>query len=79
MSISEHRYRYSSVFTALPIGRCGKTTMARILSGFADALFKEVSASISTVNEVCSIFEEARDKLQASGRCVARRDSIEVL
>lgn len=47
---------------------CGKTTLARILSGFTDATFKEVSATISTVNEVCSIFEEARDKLQSTGR-----------
>ncbi|KAI9452376.1 P-loop containing nucleoside triphosphate hydrolase protein [Lactarius psammicola] len=47
---------------------CGKTTLARILSGFTDASFKEVSATISTVNEVCSIFEEARDELQSTGR-----------
>ncbi|KAH9053935.1 P-loop containing nucleoside triphosphate hydrolase protein [Lactarius vividus] len=47
---------------------CGKTTLARILSGFTDATFKEVSAAISTVNDVCAIFEEARDELQSTGR-----------
>ncbi|KAH8984772.1 P-loop containing nucleoside triphosphate hydrolase protein [Lactarius hatsudake] len=47
---------------------CGKTTLVRILSGFTDATFKEVSATISTVNEVCAIFEEARDELQSTGR-----------
>ncbi|KAH9009903.1 P-loop containing nucleoside triphosphate hydrolase protein, partial [Lactarius pseudohatsudake] len=47
---------------------CGKTTLARILSGFTDATFKEVSATISTVNEVCAMFEEARDELQSTGR-----------
>ncbi|KAI9441904.1 P-loop containing nucleoside triphosphate hydrolase protein [Lactarius indigo] len=47
---------------------CGKTTLARILSGYTDATFKEVSATISTVNEVCAIFEEARDELQSTGR-----------
>ncbi|KAH9066027.1 P-loop containing nucleoside triphosphate hydrolase protein [Lactarius deliciosus] len=47
---------------------CGKTTLARILSGFTDATFKEVSATISTVNEVCAIFEKARDELQSTGQ-----------
>ena len=79
MSASEERYKCSFVFITLPIFRCGKTTLARILPGFADALFKEVSASISTVNEVCSIFGEARDKLQSTGRCVTKRGSIDVL
>ena len=58
----------SLIFITFPIGRCGKTTLARILSGFTDATFKEVSATISTVNEVCTIFEEARDTLQSTGR-----------
>jgi replication-associated recombination protein RarA len=58
---------YATVFI---IRRCGKTTLARILSGFTDAIFKEVSATISTVNEVCAIFEEARAQLQSTGRCV---------
>ncbi|KAF8266810.1 DNA polymerase III, clamp loader complex, gamma/delta/delta subunit [Lactarius quietus] len=47
---------------------CGKTTLARILSGFTDSTFKEVSATISTTNEVYSIFEEARDELESTGR-----------
>ncbi|KAH9985467.1 DNA polymerase III, clamp loader complex, gamma/delta/delta subunit [Russula vinacea] len=47
---------------------CGKTTMARVIISCADAISKEVSAAITTVNEVRSIFEEARDELRLTGR-----------
>ncbi|KAH9969947.1 P-loop containing nucleoside triphosphate hydrolase protein [Russula compacta] len=47
---------------------CGKTTMARVFASRADASFKEVSATITTANEVRAIFEEARDELQLTGR-----------
>ena len=70
MSANDNHYSHGSVSIVFPIGRCGKTTLARILAGFTDATFKEVSASISTVNEVCSLFEEARENLQSTGRCV---------
>jgi hypothetical protein len=50
--------------------RCGKTTMARLLGGCADAVFKEVSATIASAVEVRSIFEEARNELQLTGRFV---------
>jgi replication-associated recombination protein RarA len=50
--------------------RCGKTTMARLLGGCADAVFREVSATIASAVEVRSIFEEARNELQLTGRFV---------
>lgn len=44
--------------------------MARVIISCADAISKEVSAAITTVNEVRSIFEEARDELRLTGRFV---------
>jgi len=35
-----------------------------------DTIFKEVSTTIATANQVRSIFEGARDKLQLTGRFV---------
>ena len=61
-----------SLLYALRLLRCGKTTMARVLISCADAIPKEVSATITTVNEVRSIFEEARDELRLTGRFVIK-------
>jgi len=60
---------------------CGKTTVARILGASlcadVDTIFKEVSATIATANQVRSIFEEARDDLQLTGsRTIVFLDEI---
>ncbi|KAI9507759.1 P-loop containing nucleoside triphosphate hydrolase protein [Russula earlei] len=47
---------------------CGKTTIARVLGSRADTIFREVSATITTMNQVRSIFEEAGDEWRLSGR-----------
>ena len=44
--------------------------MARALISRADAISKEVSPTITTANEVRSIFEDARDELRLTGRFV---------
>jgi replication-associated recombination protein RarA len=44
--------------------------MARFLASRADARFREVSATITTTDEVRSILEEARNELQLTGRFV---------
>jgi hypothetical protein len=56
-----------------PAFRCGKTTMARVLISRADVISKEVSATIASTNQVRSIFENARDELQLTGRFVIIR------
>ncbi|KII92280.1 hypothetical protein PLICRDRAFT_103807 [Plicaturopsis crispa FD-325 SS-3] len=47
---------------------CGKTTLARLLAKRADAVFKELSATIVGINEVRAIFEEAKGTLAVTGR-----------
>ncbi len=44
--------------------------MARILISRADAVSREVSATITSANQVRSIFEDARDELRLTGRFV---------
>ena len=44
--------------------------MARVFISRANAISKEVSPTITTANEVRSIFEAARDELQLTGRFV---------
>jgi putative ATPase len=47
---------------------CGKTTLARLLARRCDAIFKELSATGSGVNDVRAIFEEAKSQLILTGR-----------
>ncbi len=44
--------------------------MARVLISGADAISKEVSATITRANQVRSIFEDAKDELRLTGRLV---------
>jgi len=52
---------------------CGKTTIARLLASRTDAIFREVSATITSANEVRSLFEEAKNELHLTGRFVVSR------
>ncbi|KAH7927125.1 P-loop containing nucleoside triphosphate hydrolase protein [Leucogyrophana mollusca] len=47
---------------------CGKTTLARLIAQQAGAIFKELSATSSGINDVRAVFEEARGSLTLSGR-----------
>ncbi|KAF9446395.1 P-loop containing nucleoside triphosphate hydrolase protein [Macrolepiota fuliginosa MF-IS2] len=47
---------------------CGKTTLAKLIAEHSDALFKELSATASGVNEVKAIVEEAKRTLSLLGR-----------
>lgn len=49
---------------------CGKTTLARILAKRTNAVFKELSASSSGINDVRSVFEEAKGLLTLTGRYI---------
>lgn len=48
--------------------RCGKTTLAKLIAGQSDAIFKELSATASGVNEVKAVVEEAKRTLSLVGR-----------
>ena len=50
--------------------RCGKTTLARLLAHASGAAFKELSATSAGINDVRSVFDEAKSVLQLTGRCV---------
>lgn len=47
---------------------CGKTTLARLLAKQSNATFKEMSATVVGINEVRTIFEEAKGALTLAGR-----------
>lgn len=47
---------------------CGKTTLSRLMAEKNGAVFKEVSATFATVNDVRTIFEEAKRLLALTGR-----------
>ncbi|KAF9227429.1 P-loop containing nucleoside triphosphate hydrolase protein [Gyrodon lividus] len=46
----------------------GKTTLSRLLARGADCIFKELSATSSGINDVRTIFEEAKGSLAMTGR-----------
>lgn len=47
---------------------CGKTTIARVISGRSRSRFVEISATASGVAECKKIFQEAKGELQLTGR-----------
>ncbi|KAH7913889.1 P-loop containing nucleoside triphosphate hydrolase protein [Hygrophoropsis aurantiaca] len=47
---------------------CGKTTLARLLAQQMDAVIKELSATSSGINDVRTVFEEAKNVLTLTGR-----------
>lgn len=47
---------------------CGKTTLARLLANKSGAVFKELSATGSGINDVRKVFEEAKGLLAMTGR-----------
>jgi replication-associated recombination protein RarA len=49
---------------------CGKTTLARLIAKRTNAIFRELSATIVGINDVRPIFDEAKNALQLTGRCV---------
>lgn len=51
-----------------PFGRCGKTTLARLLANSTDAVFKELSATSSGVNDIRPIVEEAKNVFSLTRR-----------
>jgi putative ATPase len=53
---------------ALPPCRCGKTTLARLIANQSGAVFKELSATVVGVNEVRTIFADAKKTASATGR-----------
>ena len=59
--------RLTSVLLYGPPGT-GKTTLARLLASESDALFRELSAVASGVNQLRKLIQEARDELAASGK-----------
>ena len=50
------------------INRCGKTTLAKLIADKSDAIFKELSATSSGVNEVKAVVEEAKKTQALVGR-----------
>ena len=48
----------------------GKTTLARLLAKRTDAVLKELSATSTGINDVRTVFEEARGLLSLTGRFV---------
>jgi len=48
--------------------RCGKTTLARLITTRMDIIFKELSATSSGISDVKGIFEEAKNTLRLTGR-----------
>lgn len=49
---------------------CGKTTLARLIAKRTNAIFRELSATVVGINDVRPIFDEAKNALQLTGRCV---------
>lgn len=47
---------------------CGKTTLAKLIAEKSDAIFKELSATSSGVNEVKAVVEEAKKNMALLGR-----------
>jgi len=62
------------------LNRCGKTTLAKLIAEKSSAIFREMSATSSGVNEVKTVVEEAKKSSMLLGRqglwCM---DSNEVL
>jgi len=49
---------------------CGKTTLARLIAKRTNAIFRELSATVVGINDVRPLFDEAKNALQLTGRCV---------
>lgn len=52
----------------LSLNRCGKTTLAKLIAEKSSAIFREMSATSSGVNEVKTVVEEAKKSSMLLGR-----------
>jgi len=68
MNLAENGSLGSLIFWGPP--GCGKTTLSRLLARQGDAVFKELSATSSGINDVRVVFEEARSLLALTSRRV---------